>query len=521
MFSGHGPGVLRRVACMTPDPPGRVGRPEALLVAAITVAGGALRLYGLGTRSLWYDEAVIYHVVQGGVGDILAQNAAQNSAPPLYVLLLGLLTGPDASEAVLRGLSMLAGTAAIPLCFLLGRQFLPARSAWLVPLLAAVSPTQIIYSQQLREYSLTVALAALLLWAYVRFVRNPDERNARWIAAAAVLGLATQYGLGLMLTALNVVCLGAFALSGQPLASYRRWFASQLLPALVALVLYFAVLREQAATVEEAGLGYLAPYLWDGTWSNFLTLLWSPPEHDMVAFGLPGIVMLALWSLGLLAFLFGSGTALATALCLAPMGITLAAAMAGAYPYGPIRQDIFLTPMIFVIAVLGADRLLALLPARWPAVLPRGLAALLAPLIALPGLGVSLAFVNEPVGYQPMRMIGETLALQLRPGDTIYVYHNAIPAFSYYWRNRDEPWIKGAFHRSFMDENKALDQMAAVQDELRGLMRRGQPYWVVISHVSTADEDWLMEFLERYASVEIVERAYGSSLLHVTPIAGR
>jgi hypothetical protein len=504
---------------MGADFAGRIRPAEFAVVALTTLAGGALRFYGLGTKSLWYDEAVVYHLAQGGWREILTQNALENSAPPLYALLLGLLTGPDATEGMLRVLSALAGTAAIPLCFLLGRQFLPARSAWLVAVLIAASPTQVIYSQQLREYSLSVVASALLLLAYARFIRSPDRLNAAWVAVAAAIGLLTQYGLGLMLAALNLVCIGAFLARRERLPAFRRWFLTQLPAAALALLLYFTVVRYQAAGVTEAGLGYLRPYLWDGTMSGVRTLLLSP-NHDLVALATPGIIAFIFWCIGLLAFAFGARSALATALCLAPMALTLSAAMAGLYPYGAIRQDLFLTPMMFVCVVLGADRFLAILPVRFP-ILGYGLATLLAPALALPALGVSLRFVNQYPGYEPMRMIAETLGYQLRPGEEVYVYYNAIPAFRYYWRNREEPWLAGAFHRSFMDETKSPAQMARVQDELREISARGQPYWVVVSHLATNDEDWLLEILRRQGKVEYVEQGPGSLLLRITPISGR
>ena len=502
------------------EAPVGISTAEALVVAAMTLAGGALRFYHLGVKSLWYDEAVIYHVVQGSFRAILTQNALENSAPPLYALLLGLVTGPDASEAVLRGLSALAGTAAIPLCYLLAREFLPARSAWLVPLLVAVAPVQIIYSQQLREYSLTTASAAFLLLAYARFVRAPDRRNAAWIASAAVLGLLTQYGMGLLLTALNLVCILAFLGSGQPIATYRRWFLTQLPAAAVAVVLYLTVVRYQAAVVGEAGLGYLKPYYWDGTTPGFLELLMSQ-EHDIVAYALPGLLPLILWAIGLLACVFVARSRLAAAFFLVPVAVTVLAAIVGVYPYGAIRQDIFLTPMVYVGVVLGVDWLLAVLPRRLPAAVSYGVAAVLAVALALPALPADINLLSQPLGFQPMRSVVGTLGERLRPNETIYVYFNAIPAFRYYWRHHEEPWIPGALHRSFMDEHKAAGQMAIVQDELRDLSRRGQPYWVVLSHLATADENWLLESLERYATVNLVEGASGSSLLRVTPVPGR
>lgn len=493
-------------------------RLEIVLLAALTFAALLLRFYNLDAKSLWYDEAVIYHIVQGSWRDILTQNALENSAPPLYALLLGVLTGPDSNEGVLRLLSAVSGTAAVPAIYCLAREFLTVRTAWLAPVLVAVAPSQVIYSQQLREYSLTVAVAALLLLAFVRFARSPGARQAAWLAAAAVLGLLTQYGIGLLLTALNLACLGALALAKQPPASYRNWFLAQLPAALVALVLYLTVIRYQMPLVAEAGVGYLSPYYWGTAGTSLLEFL-AGPERNIVAFAFPGVLFLALWCVGLMAFLTGVRSGLATVFCLAPVAVTVLAAGVGMYPFGAIRQDIFLTPMLYVCAALGADRLLALLPRRLPPVLSRSALGALALALALPGLGGSMAFLMLTPGFQPMRLVTTTLREQMYADRTrrIYVYYNAIPAFRYYWRSDKEPWIPGRLHRSFMDEDKAREQMVAVQDELGSLIAEGRPFWVVLSQLATADENWVLEYLERSATVRLEEGQAGSSLLLVTP----
>src|SRR5687767_10700597 len=81
---------------------------ELAALALLTLGGAVLRFFKLGHKSLWYDEAVIYHLVQGGWWEIIVRNSTDNSAPPLYPLLLGLVTGEGASEAALRSLSAVA-----------------------------------------------------------------------------------------------------------------------------------------------------------------------------------------------------------------------------------------------------------------------------------------------------------------------------------------------------------------------------------------------------------------------------
>lgn len=499
--------------------PGRIAVADLGLLALLTAAGGVLRFYHLGEKSLWYDDAVMYHMVQGGWREIVALNAHINSGPPLYPLLLGWLTGPDASEALLRAPGAVFSVLAIPLTWLLAREFLPSRPALLVPLLVALSKTQIAYAQALREYSLTVCVAALIGIACVRFIRDPGSRRAVWLAAAAVLGIATQYGLGILLAGLNVVVVALLWRSGRPWRAYVQWALAQVPAAVLALVIVLVIVPGQMAVVSVAKDGYLASFYWNGTGTGLLRLV-SAPENDLIAFAFPGTAMLLLAVLGAVASLAGRGSGLALAFFAAPTALTILLAMAGLYPYGGIRQDIFLTGMVYVLAAVGLAALVAPLAAsRWQGGpwAARVLTAVTVVALAIPGLQESLGYVRWQGGRQPMRTLTDTLARRVQPGDVIYVYDGAVPAFGYYWRHRPEPWIRGATHQSYLSERLAAGQMPEVQSEVLRLMRRGAPFWVVITHIMGPDAVELWEFMERSATVDVQAGIPGTWLLRVTP----
>src|SRR3954467_11824543 len=57
--------------------------------AAVGIAGAAvaLRLWGLGAQSFWYDEALTVDLVHGSFGHMLAGGHDQEPNPPLYYTL--------------------------------------------------------------------------------------------------------------------------------------------------------------------------------------------------------------------------------------------------------------------------------------------------------------------------------------------------------------------------------------------------------------------------------------------------
>ncbi len=154
------------------------------------------------------------------------------STPPLYYLLAWVwakLFGT--SEAALRSLSAVIGTAAVPVAWGAARAFFARRSvAWAAAALVAVNPWFVWYSQEARSYSLLVLTTALSLLFLAQ------RRIVAW-AVAAILVLLTHYFGGFIVvgeaawliwaerTRVAAIAAGAVGLAGAaliPLALHQR-----------------------------------------------------------------------------------------------------------------------------------------------------------------------------------------------------------------------------------------------------------------------------------------------------------
>jgi 4-amino-4-deoxy-L-arabinose transferase-like glycosyltransferase len=156
-------------------------------LAALSVAGAALRFATLRVQSFWLDEAVTHQLVTRTLGSMLSAIPHSESTPPLYyVAAWAWVRVFGAGEAGLRSLSALFGSATIVLLALIARRLAGNRAALAAAALAAFNPLLIWYSQEARAYALLVALCALSLWCLLR----GDWRG--W-AIAAALALATHY----------------------------------------------------------------------------------------------------------------------------------------------------------------------------------------------------------------------------------------------------------------------------------------------------------------------------------------
>ena len=145
----------------------------------VVFLAAVVRLVGLGTPSLWLDEAFSHLFATLPLP--LAWEAMLVDAvhPPLYYLLLRpWLALAGESEFALRFPSAVAGVLTVALLYRVGRVWLGERAAFWAALLLALNPFHLWYSQEARMYALLALLSLAVLWAFVRAL--PRRRWAAW-----------------------------------------------------------------------------------------------------------------------------------------------------------------------------------------------------------------------------------------------------------------------------------------------------------------------------------------------------
>jgi mannosyltransferase len=162
------------------------------LVGAITVTGLLLRLPSFND-SLFGDELSTYYVVNGhGLGRVvhLLQGHSVDLNPPLFLALAWATEKLGDSAQALRLTSLLAGTTAIPLTYLLGLWTVGRRAALVGAALTALSPFLIFYSTEARAYALVVLMVLMSALALLQALRT---RGAGWWVAYAACSCAAVY----------------------------------------------------------------------------------------------------------------------------------------------------------------------------------------------------------------------------------------------------------------------------------------------------------------------------------------
>src|SRR3954451_10432361 len=133
------------------------GRP---LLGAIALAGAALRFATLSTQSFWLDEAIAINSARLDLCGMIASLGGTERTPPFYFLLLdGWMRVFGDSEAAVRSLSAVVGTATIVVAFEIGRRLATARAGLVLAALVAFNPLLVWFSQEARPYMLLVLLS--------------------------------------------------------------------------------------------------------------------------------------------------------------------------------------------------------------------------------------------------------------------------------------------------------------------------------------------------------------------------
>jgi len=486
-------------------------------LAAIAAAAAALRLYGIGRQSLWFDEALEYGRAASTLTTALRGRAIDQDPPALALFYHGWL-GLGDSEAWLRLPSAVLGVVAVVLVVLWSRRVIGPRGALVAGVLAALSPVLVHYSQEMNQYSAMVFVALLLIIAFEKLLRSGGDSDWILFTALSVFALALHFGLGFLLAAAWLYMLrrvwrsgpGHDALAGgapsaEAMARQRQWLLRYTVTISLSLAaLWLLGLGEGMAVPHldrRLGGTHLEKefdYITDVGWREILVF-------DLLPFSggpmLNGVRVLSLMAAAGAISLWRSGAAGRRAVGLyffLPLALTYAASLMGWYPLG-FRYGLFTVPALFVGLAAGVESLWRRRGAAGSAALVASAALLLA---GSTHFDVSNDWLWVP--REELRPVLEHLAGAAAATDVVYVYYGAVPAYGYYGRDLNARTVVGR-HPGDAD---AEDEAARVAHELRQAAASGSGahprLWVVLSHV---DGDEGEELLAAFRAILLAGRA--------------
>ncbi len=451
------------------------GRWATFAAWGLITLGLALRLRQyLANRSLWIDEAMLaLNILNRNVAGLLGKLDYEQGAPLGFLLLEKLAaTLFGGGERALRLLPLLAGCAALILFHFLARELLEEPGALSALALFAVSPALIYYSSEVKQYSSDVLIALVLLYLAWRPPRSALLAQNLLLLVTGMLAVWFSHPAVFVLAAIGLMRLVETRHNPWPtLAVGAGWLVSF-------GVLYLVSLR--ALAQDAYLLNYWGDYFASGPLAALLGLFEFP-----AGLGAWPAALLAGICLAGLGVLFTRRPQSAGGLVLIFL-ITLLASSLQKYPFAG-RMMLFSVPLIYLLCGAALEGLFRL--GLRPALAAFLAVSLAGGLLGAPALTSARAFLapKYPEHIRPALAYWQANRL---PGDVLYVYNWALPAFRYY-SDGQAGYIAGGLHPG--DPQALLAEL----DPLKG---RGR-VWVLFAHVyETAEyneKDLMLAYLKQ------------------------
>ncbi|MGH7525141.1 MAG: hypothetical protein ACREMX_00395 [Gemmatimonadales bacterium] len=418
---------------------------------SILVLGACIRLSQyFQRRSLYIDEATLALSIASRpfLGLLRPLDYDQLSPVPFLWAVRAVTMVAGVDELTLRGVSLVSGLVLLLVLGSIARRLFPAEVTLWIVALAALNPSLIHYSNELKPYILdALVAAALILWALDVLRGVPGSRRrllwagalAVWVSVPACLVLA---GIALVVagasverdlrnwsTAAKFTGVWGFSFALAYLTVYRR----------AAIGSYMQRFWEQCYIRLDSldGLVYSWAILLDSIWG---IVLGAGPSYDglvshALALSILGLSVVVLCLVGA-AWIARAQGARVTALLLGPILAMLGASAAQRYP---IATRLLLFELPIVLLLVGAGILAS--TSRWR---HEWRAALLVVLLAAYIAGTwprSARWELVPFQHAQAREAVEQFERYSKTDEPVYVSSQAIPIWAFYttdWRRPDQ-----------------------------------------------------------------------------------
>jgi mannosyltransferase len=439
-----------------------------LILAALTLFAFILRLYLLGEKSIWLDEAFSIALARHDLGDLLRLTASSDTHPPLYYIVLHFWLALGESEAMVRLLSALFSAAAVPLMFVVGRELYDEGGAGLLAAaVLAFSPFQIWYAQETRMYALLTFLVLASAAFFIRALRGRGRPAVQWagFVVASALALYTDNGAIWYLGAIALFFLTSRRRFG---ALMRPWLLSQVAIGL----LYLPWLPSFWQQMQQVTANFWLPA------PTFRTIL--DALLDFNSLNLPSVALGTLFMTVIFIWAYvvpgpSWQRRLTTMWLLVPL---IVAALLS------LRQPIFLSRNL-IAASLGYYLLVAGTIHKFDS--PRVTAALLMPLLAMNLLSLNHNLWVEQ--KEPWRDVAALVAETEPPEGTesllLFVPGYAELPFSYYYAQSGRP----AHTQGYPVDDILLHDEPRTVEDLDTLLADAPHVWLIMRDFEAVDPD--------------------------------
>ena len=418
------------------------------IAVCLLLLGSGLRMYHLGNRSLWFDEALTANTSRTTVVHMMDATRARGSAPVIHPYILYLTEKVDKTAVAVRMPSVIASILAIFVMLSMVRAGISAEAALFAAAILALSASQVRYAQEVREYSLAILFATILIYCLLRWEAAGGAGHQPYVLYAALfLVPLVQYGLVLLgFAVLSTIVIRLLT------APQTRFKLSHLLLATASLgagglLSLLLTLRYQFHVGQ--GQWYLVSFYFDPKAGS----LWSFIARNLygfISFSISGRVAILLSIFAVIVYLLREALRRdlgpLAIFVIVSFAITLLASIGKYYPFGGIRQCLFLTPGFILLVGVALAHFLKTLSG-----ITRKL--VVAAVLAIVLISGYRGFVSQSpyLEYEDTLSILQALRKSAGPNDLIWVNHDAVEAVDFYLQGADHRFVYGQFHPNPQD----------------------------------------------------------------------
>jgi len=170
-----------------------------ILVLVIVILAAYLRIYRIDSKDVWLDEANTVLISSSALPEIVSRLKLDSSPPFFYLLLHYWMKIFGQGEFAIRTLSAIFGILLVCVLFFVGRRLFTTKVGVYSALIAAISPIQVMYSQEVRMYSLLPLTSILSMYFFIRFIQEKKRMHIFWYVISTIACLYTHnYGIFLL-----------------------------------------------------------------------------------------------------------------------------------------------------------------------------------------------------------------------------------------------------------------------------------------------------------------------------------
>ena len=469
----------------------------------VVAVGSFLRIYDLGTESLWLDEATSIRTSALDVKSIVEERAGAGHVPLYFIMLHFWVNLTGTSEAAVRSLSAVFGILAILITYLLGKELFNYKVGLIASLLSSISYFHIYDSQEARPYALLLALAVLSYFFFIKILKyNRNWHYVSYFVVNFLLGYTHLYSVFVITSQIFYFCLfwNRYRVQRWRFIETLAGIVLSLIPVLFLVGPTYLKYAEQGFIIARPSISTLfntlavyAGYgwgqdilLWLFSFLAVLSIRWVKRTEGKWILRKPlGSLKIMRWSIK---FESVDEVLLLILWLLFPIII-------------PFLASQLITPFYLTRYTIGVLPALHLLVAKGISIFDakKWLCLILLLIIALSGLGLHSYYVRD-VRYQ-WREVAKLVETESREGDVIVIdlfgkVDFCQKPFDYYYKG-DLPRFGIRREADTTVVAKSIDDAVSGKDRL----------WLILSHGGNKAPVW--EYLkDRYSEMIILEEKF-------------